>query len=57
MRSRAPSVNVDPDLEAIVRRAMDKDAERRFSNADAMRKAIREWARAWNDNHRSICRF
>ena len=44
MKDSAPGVYVDPGLEAIVRRAMAKEPERRFADAGAMRQAIRDWA-------------
>ena len=36
MSTRAPDVPVDPGLEAIVRRCMRKDRERRYPDADAL---------------------
>ena len=36
MQERAPEVNVDPALEAIVRRCMHKDPARRYPDADAL---------------------
>ncbi|MCO4743263.1 MAG: serine/threonine protein kinase [Proteobacteria bacterium] len=44
MSDRAPSVQVDPALEAIVRRAMAKAPDDRFSSSSEMARALHEWA-------------
>lgn len=41
LRELAPSV--DPDLAAIVARAMHRDRDRRFPSADALRSALAAW--------------
>jgi len=44
MRERAPDVMVDPDLEAIVRRAMHRDPADRYEDAAALARALEDWA-------------
>ncbi len=46
MASRAPEVDVHPQLEAVVRKAMDKAPACRYPDARSMQLALREWARA-----------
>ncbi|MCP4805465.1 MAG: serine/threonine protein kinase [Proteobacteria bacterium] len=43
MASRAPEVHVDPDLEAIVRRMMEKEPDDRFADGRSLAKALEEW--------------
>lgn len=43
MAERAPNVQVDPDLEAIVRRCMAKSPDDRFPDAAALARALDQW--------------
>ncbi len=44
MKTRAPGVDVDPALEAIVRRAMERDPGDRFPDAAALARALEAWS-------------
>ncbi len=43
MRAKNPAVEIDPDLEAVVRKLLEKRPEARFEDADALVVALREW--------------
>lgn len=46
MKERAPTVDVPPEIERIVRRLMDKDPAARYRDADSLLEALR-WA--WDE--------
>ena len=46
MREKNPAVEVSPELEAIVRRLLEKRASDRYDDADALVAVLRDWAAA-----------